>query len=87
MIGLPGSGQKLVDLCTQALSAAHQLGSTQLAVAASMEQAVVMARSRAGPGDYVVLSPGAPSFGYYRDYEERAQDFVTWITATKETGR
>jgi len=87
VIGLPGSGQKLVDLCTQALSAAHQLGSTQLAVAASMEQAVVMARSWAGPGDYVVLSPGAPSFGYYRDYEERAQDFVTWITATKETGR
>lgn len=87
VIGLPGSGQKLVDLCATALSVPNRVESTQLAVAASMEQAVVMARSWASPGDYVVLSPGAPSFGHYRDYEERAKDFVTWITATKETGR
>ena len=86
IIGLPGSGQKLVELCTAALGAANRLESSQLAVAASMEQAVVTARSWARPGDYVVLSPGAPSFGYYRDYEERAQDFVTWIETTKETG-
>jgi len=87
VIGLPGSGEKLVDMCRQALSAAQQLENTQLAVATSMEQAVVTARSWASPGDYVVLSPGAPSFGYYRDYEERAKDFVTWINTTKETGR
>jgi UDP-N-acetylmuramoylalanine--D-glutamate ligase len=87
VIGLPGSGEKLVDMCRQALSAARQLENTQLAVATSMEQAVVTARSWASPGDYVVLSPGAPSFGYYRDYEERAKDFVTWINTTKETGR
>ena len=86
VIGLPGSGQKLVALCSEALGAANCLESTQLAVAASMEQAVVTARSWARPGDYVVLSPGAPSFGQYRDYEERAQDFVTWIDKTKETG-
>ncbi|MCF8549523.1 MAG: UDP-N-acetylmuramoyl-L-alanine--D-glutamate ligase [Pontimonas sp.] len=85
VIGLPGSGQKLVELCSQALGALNRLESTQLAVAASMEQAVVRARSWARPGDYVVLSPGAPSFGQYRDYEERAQDFVTWIEKTKET--
>ncbi len=87
VIGLPGSGQKLVELCSEALGAASRLESTQLAVAASMEQAVVTARSWARPGDYVVLSPGAPSFGQYRDYEERAQDFVTWIEKTKETGQ
>jgi UDP-N-acetylmuramoylalanine--D-glutamate ligase len=87
VIGLPGNGQKLVNLCTTALSAAQQLENTQLAVATSMEQAVVTARLWASPGDYVVLSPGAPSFGYYRDYEERAKDFVTWINTTKETGR
>jgi UDP-N-acetylmuramoylalanine--D-glutamate ligase len=87
VIGLPGSGQKLVELCTAALAEADRLENTQLAVAASMEQAVVTARSWARPGDYVVLSPGAPSFGYYRDYEERAEDFVTWIHSTKETGQ
>ena len=87
VIGLPGSGQKLVELCTAALVAANGLENTQLAVVSSMEQAVVTARSWARPGDYVVLSPGAPSFGYYRDYEERAQDFVTWIEKTKETGQ
>ena len=87
VIGLPGSGQKLVELCTAALAEADRLENTQLAVAASMEQAVVTARSWARPGDYVVLSPGAPSFGYYRDYEQRAEDFVTWIHSTKETGQ
>ncbi len=87
IIGLPGSGQKLVDLCTTALAAGNRLGDSQLAVASSMEEAVVMARSWARPGDYVVLSPGAPSFGYYRDYEERAKDFATWIEKTKETGQ
>jgi UDP-N-acetylmuramoylalanine--D-glutamate ligase len=87
VIGLPGSGQKLVELCTAALAEAGRLENTQLAVAASMEQAVVAARSWARPGDYVVLSPGAPSFGYYRDYEQRAEDFVTWIHSTKETGQ
>jgi UDP-N-acetylmuramoylalanine--D-glutamate ligase len=52
-----------------------------------MQQAVLTARSWARPGDYVVLSPGAPSFGYYRDYEERAEDFVTCIHSTKEIGQ
>ena len=87
VIGLPGSGQKLVDLCSAALVAANRLEDTQLAVAASMEQAVATARSWARPGDYVVLSPGAPSFGHYRDYEERAKDFVTCIHSTKEIGQ
>jgi UDP-N-acetylmuramoylalanine--D-glutamate ligase len=87
VIGLPGSGQKLVELCTAALVAANRLEKTQLAVAASMQQAVLTARSWARPGDYVVLSPGAPSFGYYRDYEERAEDFVTCIHSTKEIGQ
>jgi len=36
------------------------------------------------PGSYVVLSPGAPSFGQYRDYEHRADDFRHWITETKK---
>ena len=87
VIGLPGSGQKLVELCTAALVAANRREKTQLAVAASMQQAVLTARSWARPGDYVVLSPGAPSFGYYRDYEERAEDFVTCIHSTKEIGQ
>lgn len=86
VIGLPGSGAKLVALCAEALELAGARDATLLDVATSMEHAVVTARSWARPGDYVVLSPGAPSFGYYRDYEERAQDFMTWITTTKETG-
>jgi UDP-N-acetylmuramoylalanine--D-glutamate ligase len=74
-------------MCTAALAEADRLENTQLAVAASMEEAVVTARSWARPGDYVVLSPGAPSFGHYRDYEERAEDFVTCIHSTKEIGQ
>jgi UDP-N-acetylmuramoylalanine--D-glutamate ligase len=48
-----------------------------------MSEAVSRARELAGPGDYVLLSPGAPSFGYYRDYQHRADDFRAAIETTQ----
>ena len=82
VIGLPGSGSALVELCTQALRAAGTLDSVTLMSVSSMEEALRSARRVAGPGYCVVLSPGAPSFGQYLDYQHRADDFRYWITET-----
>ena len=75
VVGLPDSGPKWLesirDWCKQA-------GATvpELRAAADMDEAVGIARQLARPGDVVALSPGAPSFGRYRNYEQRADDFI-----------
>jgi len=48
-----------------------------------MSSAVSRARELAGAGDYVLLSPAAPSFGQYRDYQHRAEDFRSCIESTR----
>jgi UDP-N-acetylmuramoylalanine--D-glutamate ligase len=47
-----------------------------------MLEAVRIARSIANRGDVVTLSPGAPSFGQYRDYQDRADRFIDAVNAT-----
>ena len=44
--------------------------------AASMDDAVAEAASIAEPGDAVVLSPGCASYDWYRNYNERGDDFA-----------
>jgi len=41
-----------------------------------MEDAVSCAARITPPGGVVLLSPAAPSYGYYRDYVERGCDFA-----------
>src|SRR5690606_36995341 len=55
----------LVEDCGLALYAAEDL-----------EAAVSMARMALGGNGVVLLSPGAPSFGAYRDYTERGRHFA-----------
>jgi UDP-N-acetylmuramoylalanine--D-glutamate ligase len=44
--------------------------------ARSMEEALSYATRVTPPGGVVLLSPAAPSYGYYRDYIERGRDFA-----------
>jgi len=87
IVGLPESGPRLVELFREALTEAGRHDQVSLHTASSMLKAVTYARGLAEPGDYVVLSPGAPSFGIYRDYQHRADDFRSAIehTQTKDT--
>jgi len=87
ILGLPQSGAHLVEQFEQALEAAGVSDSVHCEVVESMMHAITRARQLAGPGDIVLLSPGAPSFGQYRDYQHRAEDFLHCITTTiaKET--
>jgi UDP-N-acetylmuramoylalanine--D-glutamate ligase len=45
-------------------------------LAESMEEAVACAARITPPGGVVLLSPAAPSYGYYRNYVERGRDFA-----------
>ncbi|MFT4198018.1 MAG: UDP-N-acetylmuramoyl-L-alanine--D-glutamate ligase [Pseudoxanthomonas sp.] len=51
-------------------------GRFALRAAACMQEAVEAARALLPAGGVVLLSPGAPSFGAYRDYVERGKDFA-----------
>ncbi len=70
VVGLPVTGSRLVGA---AVSAGLADG---LALEASgMEAAVGLARRLVEAGGAVVLSPAAPSFNAYRDFEERGEHF------------
>ena len=47
--------------------------------AESMMQAVIMAHARAQKGDYVILSPGAASFGLFVNEFDRGDQFAEAI--------
>lgn len=49
--------------------------------AASMRDAVRLARAAASPGDAVLLSPGCASFDMYSNFEERGRDFKAEVRA------
>ncbi len=76
LIGVPSTGARL-------LAAARDAGvPAERAIAASgMEQAVTLASRRARPGTVILLSPAAPSYDNYRDFEERGERFRTLADA------
>ena len=41
-----------------------------------MDEAVGLAKQVTPAGGVVLLSPAAPSYGYYRDFAERGRDFA-----------
>ena len=51
-------------------------GACPVELASSMDDAVAAAGRLAEPGDAVVLSPGCASYDWYRNYNERGDDFA-----------
>lgn len=45
----------------------------------SMEEAVKLAYANTKAQDIVLLSPASPSFGQYKDYQDKAAQFRSWI--------
>ncbi|HEX4691818.1 MAG TPA: UDP-N-acetylmuramoyl-L-alanine--D-glutamate ligase [Solirubrobacteraceae bacterium] len=68
VLGLPVTGERLVE-------AARAAGVADAELAADLPAAVAEARRRARAGDVVLLSPAAPSFGAYADFEQRGAHF------------
>jgi UDP-N-acetylmuramoylalanine--D-glutamate ligase len=70
LIGVPSTGARLLARARVAgLAGARALEADALA------HAVALARAHTQPGGVVLLSPAAPSFDFYRDFEERGERF------------
>jgi UDP-N-acetylmuramoylalanine--D-glutamate ligase len=61
-------------------------GRPETALAGSMAEAVALARQKTPAGGVVLLSPAAPSYGYYRDFAERGRDFAVTAGFAQPSG-
>jgi UDP-N-acetylmuramoylalanine--D-glutamate ligase len=65
---------KAADKMAQALGS-----STETVFAATLEDAVTLASTRASRGDVVLLSPACASFDMFRDFEDRGRQFKSAV--------
>ncbi len=72
LVVLPVTGSRLARAAADA-----GLKNDRIIAADTMEDAVEAARGRATPGAVVLLSPAAPSFNSYRNFEERGDHFAS----------
>ncbi len=72
LIALPDNGEQIIE----ALERAGIEPESGFYVAENLEAAVGHARDIATPGSVILLSPGAPSFPHFRDYEDRGRQFA-----------
>jgi UDP-N-acetylmuramoylalanine--D-glutamate ligase len=75
VICLGDSGERIYSLA-RAVAARRDDVACKIHRAQSMGDAVAFAQQVTPPGGVVLLSPAAPSYGYYRDYIERGRDFA-----------
>jgi UDP-N-acetylmuramoylalanine--D-glutamate ligase len=66
IILLGASGRRICDLLAS---------NATIHLAQSMREAVDLAREATPPGGVILLSPAAPSYGMYRNFIERGEDF------------
>jgi UDP-N-acetylmuramoylalanine--D-glutamate ligase len=59
-------------------------GVISLANASTMDEAVNIAFAKAGPGDYILLSPMCKSFDMFTDYEHRGREFKRAVSDLAE---
>ncbi len=76
VIGLPVTGDRLLDAARAAGVPAERA-----TAADGLEAAVAAAAAAAGDGAVVLLSPAAPSFGAYPDFEARGRHFRALVAA------
>ncbi len=75
VLTLPDSGPRITAAFTAAVTPADS-GFAGIQDRATLEEAVAGAFTWAKPDGVVLLSPAAPSFGHFRDYQDRAAAFT-----------
>ena len=70
VIGVPSTGPRLA-----AATLAAGAPAAEVLEADSLDDALRLARPLARPGDVILLSPGAPSYDNFRNFEERGELF------------
>jgi len=73
LITMGNAGQRIGDEARR-----RSRGIDQIPVS-TMREAVNEARRALGDGGVILLSPGAPSFDQYKNWEERSEDFTTIV--------
>ncbi|HET9093808.1 MAG TPA: Mur ligase family protein [Solirubrobacteraceae bacterium] len=71
LILVPDTGERV-----GAAAAAHGFGADRMSTAGDMREATRLARELTEPGAVVLLSPAAPSFNRYANFEERGDHFA-----------
>jgi UDP-N-acetylmuramoyl-L-alanine---L-glutamate ligase len=70
VIGVPSTGARLIDAAREA-----GVAEGRAIEVADLTAAVALARGLAVEGDVILLSPAAPSYDHYRDFEQRGERF------------
>jgi UDP-N-acetylmuramoylalanine--D-glutamate ligase len=71
----PPSGEKMLQL----LHERHPDAKLTAIPVQSMQDAVTQAYRHAQPGSAVLLSPASPSFGQFKDYVDKSEQFAHWV--------
>ena len=80
MVALPDNGPGIVR-ALEKRGIKPELGTV---VSQNLAQAMEYARQLAPPGSVVLLSPGAPSFPQFKDYEDRGQQFAALCSVNSD---
>jgi UDP-N-acetylmuramoylalanine--D-glutamate ligase len=75
VIGIPDSGERIVEVL-------RDLPAVRTEVADDLAAAVRLARKLTPVGGVVLLSPAAPSYGRFRNFEHRSEVFAQAIRDT-----
>jgi len=76
LVGLPDNGPAICKL----VSDAGGVQAGRVSNVGNMAEAVAAAQALSRPGGVVLLSPGAPSFPRFRDFEQRGETFRNVVT-------
>ena len=81
LILFPPTGEKIEAAVSTALSTSGQTQSRPaIQHVSSMQQAVTLAAQAAQPGNIVLLSPACASFGLFKNYQDRGDQFKAAVT-------
>ena len=79
VLTLPDSGRKIADAIRRKVGDSTE--APQLIECSSLEEAVSAAAAKTPPGGVVLLSPAAPSYGHFKNFEERGERFGDLVQA------
>ena len=75
VIGVPSTGARLIDAARAA-----GVSPPRALQARDLRQALALAGTLASEGTVILLSPAAPSFDHYRDFEQRGERFRALVS-------
>lgn len=82
LVLLPDTGEKILQSVEKSADflGLKEASITKHTFVNSMRRAVMTAKSLAETGDIVLLSPASASFGYFKDYQDRGDQFKKFVS-------